>query len=126
MRLSIAFAAACLGTLALATAPASANDASGAKSSPPTALLSVSSETGFVTTQGRGRGFRGAGRGPVVVTRRRNNTGRNIAIGVGAAVLGAAILSQSARARGGNSCGRLDWRCSRGERWACREFYRYC
>lgn len=61
--------------------------------------------------------------GPV---RRRSNTGRNVAIGVGAAILGGIIASEAARASPRNSCQRLDYDCSRGSRQACRSLYRYC
>lgn len=59
--------------------------------------------------------------GPV----RRRNTGRNIAIGVGAAILGGIIASEAARANS-RSCSRWDYDCSRGSRQACRNFSRYC
>lgn len=117
----LAIAAAALCTIAIGAGPSVAADA-GTGSAATTVL-----ETGYVPTQGRG--FRRGGGGAVFVApRRRNNTGRNIAIGVGAAVLGAAILSQGARASGGggNSCGRWAFRCDRGEGWACRNYNRYC
>lgn len=61
--------------------------------------------------------------GPV---RRRNNVGRNVAIGVGAAIVGGIIASEAARARPRNSCSRWDYDCSRGYRQACRNLDRYC
>ncbi|MEZ5849087.1 MAG: hypothetical protein R3D68_00370 [Hyphomicrobiaceae bacterium] len=76
--------------------------------------------------------------GPVVVApqrvvpgphvRRRNNTGRNVAIGVGAAILGGIILNEAAKANGyrddGLSCRQLYRRCDDGQDWACRKFDR--
>ncbi len=119
----------CLGALALGANPAAANDATTGSDA------RVGHETGYLTTQAR-RG----GRGPVVVApRRRNNTGRNVAIGVGAAILGGIIASEAARAnsrssgggyrggyRGGNSCRRWALQCDDGSRWACRNLDRYC
>lgn len=121
---AIAAAALCGLIMAGGSGPAMA-----AETSLPNAA-STTTDTGYVTTQGRrGGGFRAAGGGSRSFSgpRRRNNFGRNVAIGVGAAVIGAAILSQSARAQGGgNSCGRWEYRCSRGEGWACRNLDRYC
>lgn len=109
-----------------------------AETSSPNAA-STTTETGYVTTQGRrGGGFRGGGGGRgsfravggggrgYVGSRGRSNFGRNVAIGVGAAVLGGVILSQGARAYGGNSCGRWEYQCNQGAGWACRNLDRYC
>ena len=110
-------AAASFGALMLGAGPSMANDAGTAASA------TATYETGYETTQVRGRG-RG---GPVFVgPRRRNNTGRNIAIGAGALILGGIIASQAASAGGGNSCGRWNYRCNRGDGFACRQFNRYC
>jgi hypothetical protein len=122
-----AFAGAAFGLLALTT-PGIAADATSAATAPATA---VTYDAGYVTTQGRGgRVVRRGGGGPVFVApRRRNNTGRNVAIGVGAAILGAAILSQGAQARrggGGGECRRWSYMCDDGARWACRNYARYC
>lgn len=120
MKLKAIAIAAAFGALMLGSPAGMANDASS------TTGASSSTEVGYVTTQGRGF-RRGGGRAFVGVPRRRNNVGRNVAIGIGAAVLGAAILSQGARASGGgNSCSRLAFRCDRGEGWACRSFNRNC
>ncbi len=137
MNLRYVVGAICLGALALGANPAAANDATAGSDA------RVGHETGYVTTQARrGRGgggggsFNRGGRGPVVVApRRRNNTGRNVAIGVGAAILGGIIASEAARAnsrssggdyRGGNSCRRWAFQCDDGSRWACRNLDRYC
>jgi hypothetical protein len=59
---------------------------------------------------------------------RRSNRGRNVAIGVGAAILGGIILNEAARANtyrdDGLSCGQLARRCDDGLDWACRKFER--
>ena len=74
-------------------------------------------------------------KGPIVVsskpksgvgpTNRGSNRDRNIAIGVGAAVIGGIIASQaaSANSRGDGesmSCRALERRCDDGQNWACR------
>jgi hypothetical protein len=116
----IAMAAVVMGFLMVGSASGMAAEAGSA------ARVSVpATEAGFVATQGRGF-RRGGGGGRVVVRSRRRNVGRNVAIGVGAAVLGAAILSQGARASGGNSCRRWAYDCDYGSRQACRNFNRYC
>lgn len=54
---------------------------------------------------------------------RSSNLDRNIAIGVGAAVIGGIIASQAARANSGGesmSCRSLERRCDDGQNWACR------
>jgi len=59
----------------------------------------------------------------IVVLKKHNNTGRNIAIGATAVIIGSAIASQAARAsyRGdGMSCRALEIRCDDGANWACR------
>ena len=59
----------------------------------------------------------------------RNNTGRNIAIGVGAAVIGGIIASEAARASNsgrGNSCRRWNYQCNQGIGSSCRNLDRYC
>ena len=66
---------------------------------------------------------------------RSSNTGRNIAAGVAAGVVGAIILNEVARANGGGystqgyrdgglSCDELEYRCDRGQDWACRKLDR--
>lgn len=109
--------------------PAVANDAARAASS--AQLVTTQVETGYVTTQGRrgGGGFSGrrGGGGGGFAPRRGRNFNRNVAIGVGALVLGGIIASQSARASGGgNSCGRWNYQCNNGAGWACRNLDRYC
>ena len=137
MRSRLALATFCFAALIAGATTASANDAAlntaaAASATPSTATLEVGHVTSYVTTQGRrGGGFSGRGR-PVIVAgpRRRNNFGRNVAIGVGAAVIGGIIASEAARARpayrGGNSCARWDYQCSQGAGWACRNLNRYC
>ena len=117
-----ALIATCLGVLVLGTAPSMANDvAAGATAS------TATYESGFQPTQGRGL-RRGGGRAVVIAPRRRNNTGRNVAIGAGALIIGGIIASEAARSRssGGNSCGRWDYQCRRGVYSSCRNFDRYC
>ena len=102
-----AVAAACFGALLLGAGPAAANDVG-------TSKTITAYESGFEATQGRRRGG-------------RRNTGRNVAIGVGALVLGGVIASQASRASSGrNSCGRWDYQCSRGVRSSCYNLDRYC
>lgn len=88
-----------------------------------------------MTTQGRrgggggGGGIRRGGGGPVYVApRRRSNTGRNVAIGVGAAIIGGIIASEAARASRGpsNDCRRWAYRCESGSSRACYNLDRYC
>ena len=120
MKTILATAGLCLGTLFLGAAPSSANEAA--------TLAGVRSEAGYVTTQGRGF-RRGGGRTVFVGPRRRNNVGRNVAIGVGAAIIGGIVASEAARASsggGGNSCRRWSYQCNDGSRWACRNLNRYC
>lgn len=144
MKFGFAAVAAAVGLLLAGAAPVSAADASGS-------TASVSYESSMETTQGRrggsfrgggGGGFRAVGggggsfravgggrsfggRGP-----RRGNFGRNVAIGVGAALVGGIIANEVYRSGGGggggNSCSRWNWRCNNGEGWACRQFDRYC
>ncbi|MEQ1713058.1 MAG: hypothetical protein ABL908_16875 [Hyphomicrobium sp.] len=71
---------------------------------------------------------------------KKNHTGRNIAIGVGAALATGIILNEAARAEGRSSVRRYDsedghdrtcrrWRrlCNdEGERWACRKYDNNC
>lgn len=130
MKFGIALAAVCMGALFASSSATLANEVTTAQQTMP--AVSSQLETGYVTTQGRrgGGGFRGRG-GPVIVAgpRRRNNFGRNVAIGVGAAVVGGIIANEVYRSRpayGGNSCGRWDYQCSRGAGWACRNLDRYC
>lgn len=115
-------AAASIAAIVLAATPTLANEANPASRSPG---MMQSYESGFEPTQRRiGRGRRGV---VVVGPRRRNNVGRNIAIGVGAAVIGGMIASEVARARpSGGSCNRWAWQCDNGQGWACRNFDRYC
>jgi hypothetical protein len=58
----------------------------------------------------------------------RSNTGRNIAVGVAAGVVGAIILNEAAKASGGYdgeySCESLERRCDNGQDWACRRLDR--
>jgi hypothetical protein len=124
MKLRYAVAAACLGALTFGAGAASANEAavgSGAR---------VAYETGYVTTQGRrgGGGIRRGRPGPVYVApRRRNNVGRNVAIGVGAAIIGGIIASEAARAsRAPSDCERWAYRCDAGSNRACYNLDRYC
>lgn len=125
MKFAIVLATACLA-LAAATLPGSANEA-GTSSK---ATASVAVETGYVTTQGRrgggsfrgggggGRSFGGGGRG--------RNFGRNVGIGVGAAVLGGIIANEAYRSRGGGNCRSWSYQCNNGSGYACRNFDRYC
>ncbi len=100
-------ATACFGALLLSTGSASANDVGTSKGL-------TAYESGFEATQGRRRGG-------------RRNTGRNVAIGVGALVLGGVIASQASRASSGrNSCGRWNYQCNRGVRSSCYNLDRYC
>lgn len=70
---------------------------------------------------------------------KKNHTGRNIAIGVGAAVATGIILNEAARAQGrgtvryydaedehARTCRRWNRKCDDGERWACRKFDNNC
>lgn len=119
---STAFAVAAFAAAALVSTPGLAADAKAGMAG----QGATTYDSGFVPTQGRGA-RRGRGGSVVVVQpRRRNNVGRNVAIGVGAAVLGAAVVSQGARAQGGSSCRRWAFMCDDGARWACRNYFRYC
>ena len=124
MKYGFAAAVACFGVLVAGMTPASAAEAGAGVSA------SVSYESTFEPTQGRrgGGGFRPGGRPGVVVVgpRRRNNFGRNVAIGVGAAVIGGIIASEAARARPVGNCSRWDYQCANGSGWACRQVSRYC
>jgi hypothetical protein len=125
MKLRYAVGAICLGALTFGVGPAVANEAvsgSGAR---------VAYETGYVTTQGRrggGGGIRRGRPGPVYVApRRRNNVGRNVAIGVGAAIIGGIIASEAARAhRAPSNCERWAYQCDAGSNRACYNLDRYC
>ncbi len=124
MKFGFAIAAACFALVAGAT-QGSANEAVSSS----TVNAGVAVETGYVTTQGRGRGgFRaGRGRAFVVAPRRRNNFGRNVAIGVGAAVVGGIIANEVYRSRpSGGNCRSWSYSCSNGSGWACRQLDRYC
>lgn len=125
MKFGMAIAAACFALVA-GTVEGSANEA--VSSSKVNAGVTV--ETGYVTTQGRrGGSFRGGGggRGVVVSPRRRGNVGRNVAIGVGAAIIGGIIANQAVQARpSGGNCRSWSYRCSNGSGWACRQLDRYC
>lgn len=70
---------------------------------------------------------------------KNNNTGRNIAIGVGAAVATGIILNEAAKADGrgtvryynaddehNRTCRRWNRKCDDGERWACRKYDNNC
>lgn len=126
MNFKLAIAAAVsLSAVMFGAGSGSANDlGAGSRAAAPTY------ETGYVTTQGRrGGGFRSGGSRYYGggYSGRRNNTGRNVAIGVGALVLGGIIASQAARANsGGNSCSRWSYNCDRGSRSSCYNFDRYC
>lgn len=116
--------AAALGALVLMTAPGHANVVSRASAIAPQAHATAAGETdaSVIKISKKKYYYNNA-------PRRRNNTGRNVALGVGAVVLGSIIASQASRAQGsgrGNSCGRLDYQCSRGSYSACRQFDRYC
>ncbi len=50
----------------------------------------------------------------------RSNRGRNVAIGVGAAIVGGVIANEVYRSSGGYSCAALERRCDDGQEWACR------
>lgn len=65
----------------------------------------------------------------------KSRTGRNIAIGVGAALVTGLIISESARARGRDyystddhyrRCRSLMRQCDNGKGWACRKFENNC
>lgn len=120
MKYAIAFAAACLSALVVTAGPGMAADA-GSKATP---AATASYETGYEVTQGRRRGR------VVVVQPRRRNVGRNVAIGVGALVVGGIIASEAARANsrrsGGGNCRSWAYRCDQGAGWACRNLDRYC
>lgn len=134
MSMKFALAAlASMGSMMLATGPSLANDATVGQSatiaSSSVPGVTATYESGFEATQGRGRGgFRGGrgGGGFAVRGGRRNNFGRNVAIGTGALILGGIIASQAAGAGGGNSCGRWNYRCNNGDGYACRQLNRYC
>lgn len=115
--------AAALGALVLMTAPGHATAVARAGAITPQAHATAASETdsSVIKISKKKYYYNNA-------PRRRNNTGRNVALGVGAVVLGTIIASEAARAQGsrGNSCGRLDYQCSRGSYSACRQFDRYC
>ena len=73
--------------------------------------------------------------GATAESQAKNRTGRNIAIGIGAALATGIILSESARARGRDHyrsddhhrrCRTLLRKCDDGQRWACRRFNDYC
>lgn len=130
MKFGIA-AAAALGMLLMSGPSASANDGASLPGA-----ISTTYESSMVVTQGRrgggafrgggGGGFRAAGGGGRgYYAPRRGNVGRNVAIGVGAAVIGGIIANQAYRSSG-NSCGRWNYLCNNGEGWACRNVYRYC
>lgn len=62
----------------------------------------------------------------------RSHTGRNVAAGVAAGVIGAIILNEAAKASSssssyesdGLSCRQLERRCDDGKDWACRKYDR--
>ena len=89
-------------------------------------------QTGYVTTQGRGRGgFRGGGGGGRYYGGgSRRNYGRNVGIGVGALVLGGIIANQSYKSYGygygGSNCSRWSYQCNRGSSNSCYNYERYC
>jgi hypothetical protein len=61
----------------------------------------------------------------------RHHRGRNIGYGILGAAAATAIIAGAASAdrgyrRRGNSCEYYDYKCSRGNGWACRKFDRYC
>jgi hypothetical protein len=127
MRHVLKLAAAGIGALVLLATPTLANDAGTAsKSSGATHTY----ESGFEPTQRRIRGRRPAR--IYVAPRRRSNVGRNVAIGVGAAVIGGIIASEAAPANsrsyssGRGNCNRWEWQCNNGQGWACRNLDRYC
>ena len=127
-----AVAAAGLGMLIVGAGPGIASEIAAPIARSASTFLPVAAqsyESGYETTQGRGRGGvrRGGGGGGVAFApRRRNNTGRNIAIGAGALILGGIIASEAARSSGGNSCNRWSYQCNRGSGSACRNLDRYC
>lgn len=115
----------CLGALALAAAlsaasPSQANGVGRASTLVPIAS-SVTEAQGMVVHVASRRG-----RSYYVAPRRRNNFGRNVAIGVGAAVIGGILLNEAARAQPANSCSRWSYQCDRGSSSACRSLDRYC
>ncbi len=58
---------------------------------------------------------------------RRSNTGRNVAAGVAAAVIGGIIINEVARGNSsgdGLSCRQLERRCDDGQDWACAKYDR--
>jgi hypothetical protein len=123
MKFGIALAAACFALIS-GTVQSSANEVGTSSSASTTA--SVALETGYVTTQGRrGGGFRAGGGGRNFGGGRRN-FGRNVGIGVGAAVLGGIIANEAYRSRGGGNCRSWSYQCNNGSGYACRQLDRYC
>jgi len=124
MKFGMAIAAVCFA-LVCGSVQASANEAVSSS----TFNAGVALETGYVTTQGRrGGGFRagGGGRGFVRGGGRRN-FGRNVGIGLGAAVIGGIIANEAYRSRpAGGNCRSWSYQCSNGSGWACRQMDRYC
>lgn len=72
-------------------------------------------------------------------SKKKSNTGRNVAAGVAAGVVGAIILNEVARGNSGGSgvyveergerrlsCRQLERRCDDGQGWACRKLDRDC
>lgn len=113
--------------LGLASAPvptASAETAPGARQA----------EGGHIATRSRGR----VHGGPRVYHgghygHRRHHGGRYVAGGIAAGIAGAIILNEIARSSRptyyysesrGLSCGELEYRCDRGQDWACRRLDR--
>lgn len=73
--------------------------------------------------------------GATAESQAKNRTGRNLAIGIGAALATGIILSETARARGRDHyrsddhhrrCRSLLRKCDDGQRWACRRFNDDC
>lgn len=123
MKFGFAIAAACFAIVA-GTTQGMANQAGNAS----TPMVTTDVETGYVTTQGRrGGGFRAGGGRSFVRGGGRRHFGRNVAIGVGAAVLGGIIVNEAYRSRGGGgNCRSWSYSCSNGSGWACRQLDRYC
>lgn len=91
-------------------------------------MLTIDTTPSDAAKRGGGGISRGGGGGRVVAPRAysghshgyRSHRGRNIAIGVGTAIVGGIIANEVYRS-GGYSCASLERRCDAGNDWACRQ-----